>query len=61
MRAVRAMIGAVLTLLRKHLDAHPRTELGGGQDDPSGDKVVFDDGDQMVFPFYLNEAATPGL
>jgi hypothetical protein len=41
------MIGDVLVFLRRHLDAHLRAELGGEQDEPSGDKVVFVDGDQM--------------
>lgn len=41
------MIAETLTFLRKHLDEHLRVELGGTQDDASGDKVVFLDGDKM--------------
>ena len=41
------MIADVLVFLRKHLDDHLRIVLGGSQDDPTGDKVVFVDGDQM--------------
>jgi len=41
------MIADVLTFVRKHLDEHLRIELGGSQDDASGDKVVFVDGDKM--------------
>jgi hypothetical protein len=41
------MIGDVLVFLRKHLDDHLRMELGGTPDDPTGDKVVFLDGDKF--------------
>src|SRR5687767_5763978 len=41
------MIADTLTFLRKHLDQRLRVELGGSQDDASGDKVVFLDGDKM--------------
>jgi hypothetical protein len=41
------MIGDVLVFLRKHLDDHLRMELGGTPDDPTGDKVVFVDGDKI--------------
>jgi len=42
-----SMIAETLIFLRKHLDEHLRVELGGSQDDASGDKVVFLDGDKM--------------
>ncbi len=41
------MIADVLTFLKEHLDDHFRVALGGSQDDPSADKVVFVDGDKM--------------
>jgi hypothetical protein len=41
------MIGDVLVFLRKHLDDHLRVELGVTPDDPTGDKVVFLDGDKI--------------
>lgn len=41
------MIADVLVFLRKHLDDHLRIELGVTPDDPTGDKVVFLDGDKM--------------
>jgi hypothetical protein len=41
------VISDALVFLRKHLDDHLRMVLGGSQDEPSGDKVVFVDGDQM--------------
>jgi hypothetical protein len=41
------LIADALVFLRKHLDDHLRIVLGGTQDDPTGDKVVFVDGDQM--------------
>jgi hypothetical protein len=41
------MIGDALVFLRKHLDDHLRVELGVTPDDPTGDKVVFLDGDKM--------------
>lgn len=47
------MIADVLNFLRRHLDEQLRVELGGSQDDASGDRVVFVEGDKMdplVFP-----------
>ncbi len=41
------MISDVLVFLRKHLDEQLRLELGVTPDDPSGDKVVFLDGDKI--------------
>jgi hypothetical protein len=41
------MIGDVLVFLRKHLDDTLRVELGVTPDDPTGDKVVFLDGDKI--------------
>jgi hypothetical protein len=41
------MIGGVLVFLRKHLDDHLRAELGEAPDDPTGDKVVFLEGDKI--------------
>lgn len=41
------MIGDVLVFLRRYLDDHLRVELGETPDDPSGDKVVFVDGDKF--------------
>ncbi len=41
------MIGDVLVFLRKHLDEQLKADLGVTPDDPSGDKVVFLDGDKI--------------
>jgi hypothetical protein len=41
------MLGDVLVFLRRHLDEYLRAELGETPDDPSGDKVVFVDGDKF--------------
>lgn len=41
------MIGKVLAFLRSHLDTYLRAELEGTPDAPSGDKVVFIEGDQL--------------
>lgn len=42
-----SMIADTLTFLREHLDQRLRALLGGSQDDASGDRVVFLDGDKM--------------
>jgi hypothetical protein len=42
-----ALIADVLVFLRKHLDDHLRIAVGGSPDDPTGDRVVFVDGEQM--------------
>lgn len=41
------MIADVLVFLRKHLDDHLRIAVGGSPDDPTGDRVVFIDGEHM--------------
>jgi hypothetical protein len=41
------LIADVLVFLRKHLDDHLRIAVGGSPDDPTGDRVVFIDGEQM--------------
>jgi hypothetical protein len=41
------LIADVLGFLRKHLDDHLRIAVGGSPDDPTGDRVVFIDGEHM--------------
>jgi len=41
------MIGDVLVFLKNHLDAHLQGRASSGLEEPSGDKVVFVDGDKM--------------
>jgi hypothetical protein len=40
------LIADVLVFLRKHLDDHLRIAVGSSPDDPTGDRVVFIDGEQ---------------
>jgi hypothetical protein len=49
------MIADTLNFLRRHLDERLRVELGGSQDDATGDRVVFIDGDKLEpISFQLN-------
>lgn len=49
------MIAETLNFLRRHLDERLRVELGGSQDDATGDRVVFIDGDKLEpISFQLN-------
>lgn len=49
------MIAETLIFLRKHLDERLRVELGGSQDDATGDRLVFLDGDKIdPISFQLN-------
>lgn len=49
------MIAETLNFLRRHLDERLRVELGGSQDDATGDRVVFLDGDKIdPIHFQLN-------
>ena len=41
------MIGEVLVFLKNHLNAYLQGQAGGTTGEPSGDKVVFVDGDKM--------------
>jgi hypothetical protein len=45
--SVATMIGQVLTFFRQHLDDQLRAALGEAPDEPSGDRVVFVDGDKF--------------